>query len=1138
MNLRLYLSLLFSLCILLSSAQKLQLNVPSVNSETEMCHIDQVMKPLMDNPDFAAKREAANTITRNILDQSEMQGNRSGDEDLYSIPVVFHVIHKGEAIGSGTNISDAQILSAVDALNRDFSASSADGGIAQSSDAAAAGNTNIQFCLASLDPDGNGTNGIVRVNGTSVIEYSTEGINDDNQLAVKNLSRWDNRYYLNIWVVSEIYDNDADLPNPDNFLGGTLGYAYYPVSPVTDNSALDGIVAINLCVGNDPTGSEGFRLAPFTLLNRTLTHEVGHFLNLAHTFEGESCTESNCSTQGDKVCDTPPTTLNFDCDLPACSGTQQVENYLDYTGDACYNMFSEGQKSRMRATLEGVRWELINTNNCINPYEFDVSIEVLNSSVSACSEGPLTPEVELRNLGTANLTSATFMYQFNGGTVNTYNWTGSLNTGASDLIELALLDPEPGENIFAVELNSTSLNNTQTDENDSNNEDVWSYTPTSGTEIQLTIIFDDYSSETTWDLRNEANEILLQGGPYGAASPLSIQEIICLPVDCYSFTINDSYGDGICCEYGEGSFQIENLDSGEILGSGGSFSYSDEVEFCISDEEVGCTATSTDCLQFITEVTLADEVFLTACDNYFLNQDEIALIPGEEYTLIVETQDETGEFIGYTDDQVAAWIDWNGDGNFNGPGENIFTATYEEGVAYPNTQVFTVPNSTEPGTIIMRVRMGNLEDGPIDPCGITLYGEVEDYTLAISNESGGCEASSENCDEYITQVSLAGQEFSSGCTNYSLNNNIISLNSGEEYSLVIETENEDGFIGYIDDQVAAWIDWNADGDFDDSGEWLFTTTYSLESDYPNTHSFTVPENAFNGTIIMRVRMSHLIEDGAISPCGTSTWGEVEDYSIEVIDAEGILTLLNTPDNTTISCEMNSGTSALGSVTANTTCNIDDDVSISHSDEIIEGDCDNEWTIIRTWLIEDACNNSTNYEQEIYVSDNIAPVVDCSITTASVSTTEAEAAIPDFTNEFTAEDNCSDNLLVEQVPAAGTMRPLGDHDIIIMAHDDCGNTGECVIQLSITDVNGLEDQLGGEIQLFPNPTNGKVVVQFPKNIQGNVFLEIYAISGKLIFSEKINDKISHQIDISEAANGFYLLQIRTDRGLAVKKLTKQ
>ena len=134
---------------------------------------------------------SADILMKSILDPF---GNYKTTDEIYLVPVVVHVIHLGEAIGTGTNISDAQINSSIDALNRDFRKLPDDGNIGQG----AGVDTKIQFCLK----------GINRVLGTSVSGYSTNGITSSNETSVKALSKWDNCCYINVWSVSEIDGNN------------------------------------------------------------------------------------------------------------------------------------------------------------------------------------------------------------------------------------------------------------------------------------------------------------------------------------------------------------------------------------------------------------------------------------------------------------------------------------------------------------------------------------------------------------------------------------------------------------------------------------------------------------------------------------------------------------------------------------------------------------------------------------------------------------------------------------------------------------------------------------------------------------------------------------------------------------------
>lgn len=151
-----------------------------------------------------------------------------------------------------------------------------------------------------------------------------------------------------------------------------------------------------------------------------------------------------------------------------------------------------------------------------------------------------------------------------------------------------------------------------------------------------------------------------------------------------------------------------------------------------------------------------------------------------------------------------------------------------------------------------------------------------------------CLATSTNCDEYIENVSLNTINKTSGCNNYSNFTSIsTTLVKGESYDLTI-TPNIVGSAAnfYEGDHIAAWIDWNNDGDFTDNGErvgYVLATT----TGWSNVFNFTVPSSASNGSKKMRVRISYEPNNLVMSPCGTTSEGEVEDYTINVTSANSI-----------------------------------------------------------------------------------------------------------------------------------------------------------------------------------------------------------------------------------------------------------
>lgn len=496
------------------------------------------------NPAYRAGVEAFREQNRAIMAEFE-SGERSAPP-VYTIPVVFHVIHKGEGVGSGTNISDAQLQSAIEALNRDYRRTNDDGGIALG----AGPDTEIQFCLAGVDPQGNPHSGINRVNGTSVSGYSSNGITNGNESSVKALSRWDNRYYLNIWVVSEINGNGADLSDPFQFTGGTLGYAYLPVNPVTFNSDLDGIVILNLCVGNDPNQTNGYRLWPWgSLTNRALTHEVGHFLGLSHTFSDSN--PFSC-LNGDGISDTPNAQQisinNCSSDGPC---NQQIENYMDYTPEECQDQFTNGQTSEMRATLTGARTALVNTDNCgsISSNDYDAGISAIIAPNGALCATTFTPQVTLSNYGSATLTSVQIAYAVDAQNQTPYNWSGSLAQGASVSFTLPAVTTTAGAHTFSANTVSGTLNGSNTDQETNNDQSTSSFNVgTGGTGITITIDLDCWGNETTWEITDENSNQVAQGGPYTEVTPGGAGTEVataCLANGCYDFTIYDSNNDGI-----------------------------------------------------------------------------------------------------------------------------------------------------------------------------------------------------------------------------------------------------------------------------------------------------------------------------------------------------------------------------------------------------------------------------------------------------------------------------------------------------------------------------------------------------------------------------------------------------------------
>ncbi len=406
---------------------------------------------------------------------------------VVTIPVVFHIVYRTNA----ENISTAQIMSQLEVLNDDFRRLNTDADNTWSQ----AADTEIQFCLATVDPNGNPTTGITRTS-TSVNGFGTNDAVKFNSQGGKDA--WPADKYMNFWVC--------------NIGGGILGYAQFPGG----NPATDGIVC-----GSTYTGSTGTATAPFNL-GRTATHEVGHYLNLRHIWG-----DGNCNAD-DFVADTPTSDAsNGGCAVGhvSCSSVDMVQNYMDYSDDACMNLFTQGQKTRMQAVFApgGARFSLGNSTACGA------------APTPTCNDG----------IQNGNETGV----DCGGNTCPACPVTPTCNDGQQN-------GDETG-----VDCGGSSC----------------PACPCNGSLVTVNILSDNYGSETTWTLKNSSGTTVASGGPY--ANNTSYSTSYCLPDGCYDFTINDSYGDGICCGYGNGSYSVTS--GGATQASGGSFGSQEITNFCV-----------------------------------------------------------------------------------------------------------------------------------------------------------------------------------------------------------------------------------------------------------------------------------------------------------------------------------------------------------------------------------------------------------------------------------------------------------------------------------------------------------------------------------------------------------------------------
>ena len=330
-----------------SSIQKF--NVPN-----DFCGTDEIHKEKMKND-----REYRLRHSQTIENIKQAQLMRKSAEEIYQVPVVIHVMHKGEAIGEGTNISDADVRAGIQYLNnfwRKIQGTNGDGnGV----------DMQIEFALAVQDTLGNCTNGINRVDMSNVDAYINHGVanspssfgmpdyDDDPEInSLKEYSIWDPTKYYNVWLVDEINNSNC------NSSSYTAGYALYATAHGED---YDGSVVL-ICSYLDESSV-------------TWAHEMGHAFNLPHTFDGDYNSNDEFSCGEDNIFDTPKhmrtmfiNGLYSDCDnvdINSCdpnfneqmsttkygNGTHQdhIHNYMDYTG--CASEFTNGQRDVAKYTL-------------------------------------------------------------------------------------------------------------------------------------------------------------------------------------------------------------------------------------------------------------------------------------------------------------------------------------------------------------------------------------------------------------------------------------------------------------------------------------------------------------------------------------------------------------------------------------------------------------------------------------------------------------------------------------------------------------------------------------------------------------------------------------------------------------------
>lgn len=476
--------------------------------------IQNVKRKIQNDPQLQAQWE---NYLRSFQ-QSENNLQRSANATQVYIPVVFHIVHNGDAIGTGENITDAQAQSQIDAMNLHYNAQDPKLGNVPSVFQNLIANIDVKFCLAKYDPIGLPTTGIVR----HQMAYTSWDSSDLIDNVLKPATIWDNTRYLNIWSVrmgGELLSN------------GVLAYSSFPFFSPADE---DGVVARFNTIGT--TGS----VLPGYNLGKTITHEVGHWFGLQHVWGDDN----GACNGSDGINDTPnQADANYGCPtFPSvtCNNGPNGDmfmNYMDYTNDDCHSMFTPGQSARMHFVLDGFRNDIKNSaTQCFDNLDGAlVAIKFPKDTVCSLS---FVPVVTIKNNGLTTITSAKIYYQIAGGAVQIFQWNGSLQLGEQADVLLPAQSVFAGSNTLDVSLGN--INGQPSDADATNNDKSIAFNVYDGgnsSALPFSENFENSFPQTNWSIVNADNDVTwIQNTNFGAFGASAK----CVSIDNFSYVVNPS----------------------------------------------------------------------------------------------------------------------------------------------------------------------------------------------------------------------------------------------------------------------------------------------------------------------------------------------------------------------------------------------------------------------------------------------------------------------------------------------------------------------------------------------------------------------------------------------------------------------
>ncbi len=580
------------------------LNQPTIEEHTHTsifgkrtCSSHEHMQELLSDPAYKAAREKRMEKYMRYKSQNVNQRSTSCNNPTV-LPIAIH--YQGIPNPNASCLI-ALAQSQIQALNKDFRGTNSD--ISNWSDNAASsfpGISNGEACLSFQIADKNHPAGYGLQDGDLAVTINKTNGDLDN--------KWSG--YLNMYI---------------QFGTGVLGYA-----PLGGAGNGDGVVIEATAFGVGGGCGSVSPAAPYNL-GRTTTHEVGHYLNLDHIWGG------GCG-QDDGVADTPNSDQEYyDCPNVgenSCGSVDMHMNYMDYTNDACMYMFSAGQatvvenyvsaslsliSNNASNVISGANNENDNddSDNDDNSDDDDSSNDDDNDNSgndddnsddndnSDNSDNSDDSDDDSDN--TACDKASELVANVTGETTASISWTGynsairyklrykevsggrytRMNTKATNASLEGLIADTEYQYQVRVRCSTGWTNWTATEyfTTDASNDEGG--TTAGCTDLNIEVTTDDYGNETSWYIVDEYGDVVAEGGPYddGYAGDVFDQDV-CLPDGCYTLTIADEYGDGLCCSYGDGGLVVTDNSGSVQLSSDGNFGSYEDIDFCISNTDV------------------------------------------------------------------------------------------------------------------------------------------------------------------------------------------------------------------------------------------------------------------------------------------------------------------------------------------------------------------------------------------------------------------------------------------------------------------------------------------------------------------------------------------------------------------------